>query len=530
MSMAKIRFSRKTVAIAIASAVAVSGIAIPQAGATAGYKGGSFTPDENAAAEQHPNYHELPENEKEVILAQYPIATEENLPTWGLQGGYYVDIKTPEGSSNGFSGRATSGHAASDVPNGYGPVQDLLTVKNKYEGNDRDLSTDAKKVLYVTYSIVKDIVENNGLSEETKNKLAAAGYSGDFGKNYVSTSPHFGDHYPFREAPVKKSELMFNAAGEFRSGTGTTPITPADALSQTAASVAGAAIAADTNLAKDGSQNESTPATFDDIETIFTQIIGLGSRDDVSDLTGNADLGNAIIKLAQAVTDDDLANGDLKFRFEASVQSNNEIGDYASTYYPIFFDIAASNPAPVEDLKVPVDDLHVTDVKKDKDGNYKVTRNDGESWTIDLSDIRDALSKLEKKETVSPEDLKKVQDEIDKINDTIKDLNAKDDALQKEIDKLKKDVEDINDRLDTLKKELDRLDGQDIKEVRDNGDGTYTLIRKDNSEVKGTIDTSGSVTDIKTDGKGNLIVTIDGKDKVVPVSYTHLTLPTILLV
>ena len=129
----------------------------------------------------------------------------------------------------------------------------------------------------------------------------------------------------------------------------------------------------------------------------------------------------------------------------------------------------------------PQSDIYVSDVKKLDNGNYEVTRNDGEKWIIDLSDLNKAKKDIEG-------------------------LKSKDEATQKEIDK--------------IKEEITKLENSTIKEVKDNGDGTYTLIRKDGSEVPGKIDTSGSVTNVKTDGKGNLIITIDGTDKTVPLAQT----------
>lgn len=171
----------------------------------------------------------------------------------------------------------------------------------------------------------------------------------------------------------------------------------------------------------------------------------------------------------------------------------------------------------------PAEDLHVTNVKKDDKGNYIVTRSDGEDWTIDLSDIRDKLVELENKETVSPGDFKKVQDDLDKVKKDVEDLKTEDEALQKEINKIQEDVTGLDKRVTDLEKRVTELEKSVIKEVKNNGDGTYTLIRNNGDEVPGKIDTSGSVTDVKTDGKGNLVITIDGKDKKVPLNQVKVT-------
>ena len=171
----------------------------------------------------------------------------------------------------------------------------------------------------------------------------------------------------------------------------------------------------------------------------------------------------------------------------------------------------------------PEKELHVTNVEKQPNGDYLVTRNDGETWTIELKDIRDKIAKLEKKDTVSPDDLKTVQDELDKAKKDIDGLKGEDDKINKELDKIKKEVDGLDGRIDKIEDRVTDLENNSIKEVRDNGDGTYTIIRKDNSEVPGKIDTSGSITNIKSDGKGNLIITIDGEDKTVPLDKVKVT-------
>jgi len=188
---------------------------------------------------------------------------------------------------------------------------------------------------------------------------------------------------------------------------------------------------------------------------------------------------------------------------------------------------AEENPDFNPNTPPPAEDLHVTDVKKDDKGDYVVTRSDGESWTIELKDIRDKIAELDKKDAVSPDDLAEVKDDLDKkIKDITDKVGPLEDAVNDNTDAIKDlrdDLNDLEDRVDGLEDRIDALENAVIKEVRDNGDGTYTLIRKDNSEVKGNIDTSGSVTNIKTDGKGNLIVTIDGKDKKVPLDQIKIT-------
>ncbi len=168
-------------------------------------------------------------------------------------------------------------------------------------------------------------------------------------------------------------------------------------------------------------------------------------------------------------------------------------------------------------------DTYVESIEKQDNGNYIVTRNDGTEWTINLADLNKRIKALEDKDTVSPADLKAVQDELDKAKDDIDGLKGADDKANDEIDKLNKDVNDLNGRVDDLEARVDDLEDNSIKEVRDNGDGTYTIVREDESEVPGKIDTSGSITAIKSDGKGNLLVTVDGKDQTVPLDKVKVT-------
>ena len=163
-------------------------------------------------------------------------------------------------------------------------------------------------------------------------------------------------------------------------------------------------------------------------------------------------------------------------------------------------------------------DNFVTDVTKDeKTGNYIVTRNDGQTWTIHLKDIRDQITALEKKKSPTRAEFDAAKKEVDALTNKLNDLDKVGGAAAKTLDQLSKDIAGLNDRLGVIDAELDRLNDQDVKEVRDNKDGTYTLIRNNGDEVKGKIDTSGNVTNIASDGKGNLVITINGKDQTVPL-------------
>ena len=182
------------------------------------------------------------------------------------------------------------------------------------------------------------------------------------------------------------------------------------------------------------------------------------------------------------------------------------------------------NPNIPVEPETPAEDLRVTNVEKDNDGNYVVTRSDGKTWTIELKDIRDKLAELDKKETVSPEDLKQIKDDLNKAKDDIKDLKGEDDKLQDEIDKVNEELDNLTPRVDKLEDRVKNLEDSAIKEVRDNGDGTYTLIREDGSEVPGTIGDGQGIKDIKPNKDGSLTIIRDNGDEVnVDLPHTKIT-------
>ena len=185
------------------------------------------------------------------------------------------------------------------------------------------------------------------------------------------------------------------------------------------------------------------------------------------------------------------------------------------TGYPELKDPAWTSTGPT--------DIYVSDVKKVGD-KYEITRNDGKKWTIDLADLNKRISDLEKKDTVSPEDFKKVQDDLKKAQDGIKGLNGKDAEINKELDKLRNDLDNLEPRVKTLETKVKELEGLVIKEVRDNKDGTYTLIRNDNTEVKGNIDVGDNITKIVDNGDGSITITRgDGSTQKVNLSQTTVT-------
>lgn len=547
MSMAQTRntFSCKTFAIAIASAVAMGGITIPQAGAVAGYTGYLYAPDEAAIKDwqdAHPNATD--EEFKNYLLDEAPITSYQHKitgSTWDVirydhtraSYGYATDLNTANGRIDGL---IISSHLGGETPvpgsenaPSYGTAHTLKNVQQDFgfenEVEARHLSLDSKRLLYTITRLGQASID--GISPEVKAELAAAGYNinsvksalADFRNNNrlyqddrIDASLKRLTEQDIQDG-VRKKEDAYPA--------GLSNIYPASTLTDylfTALSLAGAAAwSSDSDLNVTGE-----PATMDSIRFAGEQYAfsvysdGFLGKDTVKFI-------DTLIAISSKVTEEDINNSDIPLYWVES--ADNPMAKFAHS--PAIDVVNAKFNANTPEDTTPAEDIHVTDVKKDKKGDYIVTRSDGKSWTIELKDIRDKLAELDKKDTVSPEDLAKVKDDLDKkINDLTDKVGPLEDAVSDNagaIKDLRDDLNDLKDRVDGLEDRIDALEDAVIKEVRDNGDGTYTLIRENGDEVKGNIDTSGSVTNIKTDGKGNLVITIDGKDKKVPLDQVKIT-------
>ena len=173
-------------------------------------------------------------------------------------------------------------------------------------------------------------------------------------------------------------------------------------------------------------------------------------------------------------------------------------------------------------------DNYVESIEKQPNGDYLVKRNDGTEWTIKLSDIRDEIKNLKGKDAEQDKRLDDLEGRVDDAEKDLDDLAKRVGANEGKIEEHRKSINEINNELGGIEKdlegihdELDRLDGQDIKEVRDNGDGTYTLIRNNGDEVTGTIDVAGDITDITDNGDGTITLTHkDGSTEVVDLTHT----------
>lgn len=162
------------------------------------------------------------------------------------------------------------------------------------------------------------------------------------------------------------------------------------------------------------------------------------------------------------------------------------------------------------------EDLHVTDVKKDKDGNYVVTRNDGTKWTINLKDIRDKIAELEKNKADKTE-VAKLKKELDALETTV---TTEFKQVKGDITQLKSDITNLKTQVTKLEKRVGDLEKKQITKVV--GDkGKYTLVREDGSVVEGVIDTSSNIVSIKDNGDGSVTITrVDGSEETVKLTHT----------
>lgn len=156
--------------------------------------------------------------------------------------------------------------------------------------------------------------------------------------------------------------------------------------------------------------------------------------------------------------------------------------------------------------------------------NYEVKRSDGKTWTIDLADLNNRITDLEEKDSPSKEDFDKVKKDLDKAKDDIKDLKAGDDKLQDEIDKINDDLDKLTPRVDDLEDRVTDLENNGIKEVRDNGDGTYTIIRNNDEEVPGKIGDGQDIKELVPNEDGTLtIIRKDGSESKVDLKQVTIT-------
>lgn len=139
------------------------------------------------------------------------------------------------------------------------------------------------------------------------------------------------------------------------------------------------------------------------------------------------------------------------------------------------------------DVRVMVtQDIYISDISKQANGDYKVTRNDGKTWTIDLHSLNDRISKNEKRINDLEKGVKANKGNIAKNKDAIDALRKENGELKKQVDGLKKSAQDADKRLGELE-----------KQAKDQGKTLDTLV-KDNKAADDAIkNLTKQVTDLK---------------------------------
>lgn len=466
MTMAKTRnkFSRKTVAIAIASAVVTDGIAIPQAGAMGGYTYNRYaldTSDVQGWSEKHPdatsealiNYQQ---NESPLIsVPGYDVIS----TVWDLDYsndawvGYATDVPTSNGVIDGLFVTSLSGLGSplsQDTTFTYGTAHSLKDVQNEYptlNGKEsRPLSLDAKRVLYTAAHLGHASV--NGITPDVKAELKGAGYDIDDAKSsiakYLNSANEYGE-FRFNDQKVSEQDIQDGVRKEksetpLGARNSIPVITLTDFLFTALSATAGGAWSAETDYV-----GADEPATLDQIRGLAKQntMLNLGNFSD--DYEAFVD---AVVELASAVTEEEIENSDIPMYWNESEGAREKF-----QYIPAI-DVANAkfNPNTPEET-TPAEDLHVTNVEKLDNGNYEVTRNDGESWIINLKDIRDKIAELEKKDSPSKEDFNKIKKEID-------DLKAADKKLEGDITNIKTEINNLDNRLTKIEARLTKVEGR----------------------------------------------------------------------
>lgn len=175
-------------------------------------------------------------------------------------------------------------------------------------------------------------------------------------------------------------------------------------------------------------------------------------------------------------------------------------------------------------VTVSTQDRHITDVKKLDNGDYEVTRSDGEKWTIKLSDLLKRVSDLEKKDSPSREEFDKLAGELKKAKDGIDGLKGKDAKIDAAIEELKNGLDGIDGRVTKLEGRVDAVENATIAKVIKNNDGTYTLVRKDGTKVTGNIGDPKEIKDVTANPDGSITITrVNGTTEKVDLVHTKVT-------
>ena len=169
---------------------------------------------------------------------------------------------------------------------------------------------------------------------------------------------------------------------------------------------------------------------------------------------------------------------------------------------------------------------YIDKVEKNAKGDYVLTRNDGETLTIDLQDLRNDIAVLKAKDSPSRAEHNAVKNSVDALrnqlneftgqsNKSLEELAAQINTLDTKINigakAFTRELAGINTELQDLESRVEYTEHRLIKEVRNNGNGTFTLVTEKDGDIPGVIDASSGVTNIISNPDGTLTLEFAGK-------------------
>mgnify|MGYP002713408182 CR=1 FL=1 len=174
-------------------------------------------------------------------------------------------------------------------------------------------------------------------------------------------------------------------------------------------------------------------------------------------------------------------------------------------------------------------DIYISKITKNAQGDYEFYRTDkGEEkpfYTLSLKDLRDRIEALEDQDSPSREEFEQLQNFVNNLKILLDDHLELINKNSNNIGDLRQDLSELEKRVNKLTLRVDDLERYSIKRVRDNKDGSYTLIRVDGSEVDTTIDGTGNVRNIiaNPDGSITLVYANGETSDNIPLAQTTIT-------
>lgn len=174
-------------------------------------------------------------------------------------------------------------------------------------------------------------------------------------------------------------------------------------------------------------------------------------------------------------------------------------------------------------------DIYISKITKNAQGDYEFYRTDkGEEkpfYTLSLKDLRDRIEALEDQDSPSREEFEQLQNFVNNLKILLDDHLELINKNSNNIGDLRQDLSELEKRVNKLTLRVDDLERYSIKRVRDNKDGSYTLIRVDGSEVDTTIDGTGNVRNIiaNSDGSITLVYANGETSDNIPLAQTTIT-------